>query len=904
MRPFGSLRRAAAGGFLAMAILAPLAVAQQATPASPEVAAQLAAARARLAAETYVAPPADVAALVTAPRHLNISLTGQSPDRRHFLKQESEGLPGVDLFARPHVKFAGLQVDPAANRVRTLTTRGSAGLQLIDARTGASTAVVVPAGATVSSPSWSPDGSQVAFIANFATASHVHVADVATGRSRPVTRTPLLATMVSSVEWTGDGGSVVVVLVPENRGPAPTIPAVATGPLVQLWMDSLVSPQRNFASLMETPHEFAMMEYYVTGQLAVVDVRTRAVRPIGAPAMIRSVSVSPDGQHFRVTRMEKPFSYVVQWSSFGTVEEIWDRDGKVLAEIAKRPLREAQDTTTGGGGFGGGGGAAGGKRGLSWMPQGAGLYYLETTPAAGRGGDSTRAAAPAAAGGAGGAAGGGARPDRLVQWLPPFGPSDTTVLYRGDGSIASVLFSDDARRLFVATNRSGTGEIYAVRLDQPETRHSIVRQRAYVPSFAGVGGGGFGGGGGGGGAGANDSLAFYGNPGSMMTKRGSRGETVALISSDGAVYLSGTQYHRDWEANAPQAFVDRVVIEGGAKTRIFEGAQNMVESVTAPLDDDFRMVVVTRESPTAVADAWLRDMQTGALTQLTRNADPAPAFTALQRRRVWVTRMDGIKFLVRLTLPADYRAGTRLPGMFWFYPYEYTDQAGYDRRLRTENVNRFPSSGPRTIEFLATQGYAVANFDPPIIGEQGRMNDNYVSDLRMNLLAVIDELDRQGIIDRQRLGLGGHSYGAFSTANAMVQTPFFRAGIAGDGMYNRTLTPNGFQSERRDLWDGQRTYLEMSPMLSVDKMQGALLMYHGLDDQNVGTSPISSVRMMQALRAQGKPSALFQYPYEDHGPATEQTLLDLWARWTAWLDIYVKYHGVVPPKTANVSDQP
>lgn len=904
MRPFGSLRRAAAGGFLAMAILAPLAVAQQATPASPEVAAQLAAARARLAAETYVAPPADVAALVTAPRHLNISLTGQSPDRRHFLKQESEGLPGVDLFARPHVKFAGLQVDPAANRVRTLTTRGSAGLQLIDARTGASTAVVVPAGATVSSPSWSPDGSQVAFIANFATASHVHVADVATGRSRPVTRTPLLATMVSSVEWTGDGGSVVVVLVPENRGPAPTIPAVATGPLVQLWMDSLVSPQRNFASLMETPHEFAMMEYYVTGQLAVVDVRTRAVRPIGAPAMIRSVSVSPDGQHFRVTRMEKPFSYVVQWSSFGTVEEIWNRDGKVLAEIAKRPLREAQDTTTGGGGFGGGGGAAGGKRGLSWMPQGAGLYYLETTPAAGRGGDSTRAAAPAAAGGAGGAAGGGARPDRLVQWLPPFGPSDTTVLYRGDGSIASVLFSDDARMLFVATNRSGTGEIYAVRLDQPETRHSIVRQRAYVPSFAGVGGGGFGGGGGGGGAGANDSLAFYGNPGSMMTKRGSRGETVALISSDGAVYLSGTQYHRDWEANAPQAFVDRVVIEGGAKTRIFEGAQNMVESVTAPLDDDFRMVVVTRESPTAVADAWLRDMQTGALTQLTRNADPAPAFTALQRRRVWVTRMDGIKFLVRLTLPADYRAGTRLPGMFWFYPYEYTDQAGYDRRLRTENVNRFPSSGPRTIEFLATQGYAVANFDPPIIGEQGRMNDNYVSDLRMNLLAVIDELDRQGIIDRQRLGLGGHSYGAFSTANAMVQTPFFRAGIAGDGMYNRTLTPNGFQSERRDLWDGQRTYLEMSPMLSVDKMQGALLMYHGLDDQNVGTSPISSVRMMQALRAQGKPSALFQYPYEDHGPATEQTLLDLWARWTAWLDIYVKYHGVVPPKTANVSDQP
>lgn len=905
MRPVRSLSRAAVGALLLALTAAPTLVAQQAAvSASPEVAAQLAAARARLAQETYAVPPADVAALVTAPRHLSISLTGQSPDRRHFLKQESEGLPSVADFAKPHIKFAGLQVDPAANRVRTLTTRGSAGLQLIDARTGESTAITIPAGATVSNPAWSPDGSQVAFIANFPTASHVHVADVATGRSRPVTRTPLLATMVSSIEWTGDGGSVVVVLVPENRGAAPTPPAVATGPLVQLWMDSLISPQRNFASLMEAPHEQAMMEYYVTGQLAVIDVRTRAVRPVGAPAMIRSVSVSPDGQYFRITRMEKPFSYVVQYNSFGTVEEIWDGTGKVLAEIAKRPLREAQDTAAGGGGFGGGGGgAAGGKRGLSWMPQGAGMFYLETTPAAGRGGDSTRAAPPAGApGGAGGAGGGAARPDRLVQWLPPFGAADTTILYRGDGSIASVMFSDDARMLFVATNRSGTGEIFAVRLDQPDTKHSIVRQRAYSPSFAGGGGGGFGGGGGGGGAGANDSLAFYGNPGSMMTKRGSRGETVALISSDGAVYLSGTQYHRDWESSAPQSFVDRVVIEGGAKTRIFEGAGNVVESVTAPLDDDFRMAVVTRESPTAISDAWLRDMQSGALTQLTRNADPAPAFTALERRRVWVTRMDGIKFLVRLTLPADYRAGTRLPGMFWFYPYEYTDQAGYDRRLRTENVNRFPTSGPRTIEFLATQGYAVANFDPPIIGESGRMNDNYISDLRMNLLAVIDELDRQGIIDRQRLGLGGHSYGAFSTANALVSTPFFRAGIAGDGMYNRTLTPNGFQSERRDLWDGQRTYLEMSPMLSVDKMQGALLMYHGLDDQNVGTAPISSVRMMQALRAQGKPSALFQYPYEDHGPATEQTLLDLWARWTAWLDIYVKYHGVGKP--ANVSEQP
>lgn len=276
------------------------------------------------------------------------------------------------------------------------------------------------------------------------------------------------------------------------------------------------------------------------------------------------------------------------------------------------------------------------------------------------------------------------------------------------------------------------------------------------------------------------------------------------------------------------------------------------------------------------------------MTRLTNNTDPTPEFTQAIRKRVVVTRPDGVSFVVRVTLPADYREGTRLPTMFWLYPYEYTSQAEYDRTLRTENVNRFPAGNPRTIEYLTTQGYAVANFDPPIMGETGRMNDNYVSDLRMNLYAVIDELDRQGWIDRTRLGIGGHSYGAFTTANALVHTPFFKAGIAGDGMYNRTLTPTGFQSERRDLWDGQGTYLEMSPMLYVDQMQGALLMYHALEDQNVGTNPISSIRMMQALRAQGKNAALYMYPYEDHGPATEETLLDLWARWTAWLDIYVK----------------
>ncbi|HEY2825615.1 MAG TPA: prolyl oligopeptidase family serine peptidase, partial [Gemmatimonadales bacterium] len=806
-----------------------------------DVQAQVAADRALLAAETYQLPPADIVRLATAQRYLNVSLTQPSPNRKYFLKAQSEGLPSVTSFGKPHYYFAGLQVDFKANRARALTTRGASGLQLIDPTTGKTTTIETPAGATISSPAWSPDGNQLAYIANFDAASHIYVADVATGKSTKVTTTALLATLVTGIDWTADGKSVITVLLPDLRKPEPVRPAIATGPLVRTWMDGGKASERNYASLLQEPFDMTLLEYYVTGQLAVIDVKTKAVKKIGAPAMISAVDASPDAIYFRVTTMQKPFSYVVQYNSFGTVEQIWDATGKVMAEIQKRALRVgAPDSADAPAGRGG----AEAKRALAWMPRGPGMYYLDAVPGRNRGGDSTDAApaaAPAGRGGRGGrgAAGGGAagRPDRLIRWNAPFGAADTTVLYTHDSPISDVLFTDDAKTIFVASTSQGQGQITAVDLATPGIKITVLRQRNYTPSFLGGGRAGRGGGGGGRG-GADDSLAFYGNPGAMLTKRGTMGGRVAMVSADGAVFLQGTQYNRDWQNHAPREFVDKIDVKTGAKTRLFDAAQDVVETIAAPLDDNLDRAIVTRESPTAVADAYLRDMKSGQLTKLTANKDLTPDFTAAQRKRIWVTRADGYRFLVRLTLPADYKAGTRLPGMFWFYPYEYTDQGGYDRTLRTENINRFPQAGARTIEYLVTQGYAVANFDPPIVGEAGRMNDNYISDLVMNLAAVIDELDKQGFIDRTRLGIGGHSYGAFSTMNALTHTPFFKAGIAGDGMYNRSLTPTGFQSERRDFWNGQKTYLDMSPFFYADKLQGAILMYHSMEDQNVGTDPI------------------------------------------------------------------
>jgi dipeptidyl aminopeptidase/acylaminoacyl peptidase len=867
-----------------------------------------------LATESYVRPPAAIEKLVTAPRQNNVSLSNQSPDRKWFVKLQSEGLPSVQTFGKPHYYLGGLQVDFKANRARALTTRGASGLAVVDASTGKSRTIATPKGASVSSPTWSPDGKSLAFIANFDDASRLYVADLATGQSRQVSASPLLATLVSDLDWTADGRNVVAVLIPTGRKAAPVRPPVETGPLVRM-TDGKKDKTRNYASLLRDPFEREQLEYFTTGQLALVDAKSGAITKVGAPAMIAAVDPSPDGKYFRVTTMQKPFSYIVQYTSFGQSEQLWDATGKMVAELSKRALRE----TDGGGDDAGGppgaarAGADTARRNFGWLPGGSGLYFLkqDAAPNGRAATDTTDATAAAGAGsgnaiplgGRGQAGGAGApRKDRLVAWMPPYDASSQKVLLESNNRMSGVLFTDDGNGVFVAENTNGTGTVYATYFAEPGKRYPLWRMRGQTATLGA--GGGFGGGGGGRGGNGDDSVSFYQNPGNMMMKRGHAGTQVALVSTDGKyAYLQGTRYDRNWQQNAPRGFVDRVEIRTGQRAPIFAGGTDMFETVTATLDDDFTKFIVTRENAKTVPDAYLRDAASGALTKLTSNVDVSPEFTNMIRKRIVVTRADGGRFMVNLTLPADYKEGTRLPGMFWFYPYEYTDQAGYDRTLRTQNVNQFPTAGPRTIEYLATQGYAVANFDPPVFGTAGRLNDNYVSDLRANLYAVIDELDRQGFIDRQRLGIGGHSYGAFSTVNAMVNTPYFKAGIAGDGMYNRTLTPNGFQSERRDFWEAQDIYLEMSPFLQADKLSGALLMYHSLEDQNVGTDPISSVRMMQALQGLGKTAALYMYPYEDHGPATKETLLDQWARWTAWLDTYVKNPTKKPATAATATMQ-
>ncbi len=849
--------------FAILALLLPMgAAAQSGTWNAQEI----------LAAKGWVTPQANIADAVLAPRWLNVTLSERSADGNWFLYQVGDGPVTMDRFSKPFDDLGGMFFDFRANRSRTLTIRSGVGLETISAADGRRVTVQVPQGARVSNGTWSPNGAQIAFFVHTDDATHIYVADAATGRSRQVTRTPVLATAVTTFQWTAAGAKIATVLPPDGRSARPLPPAVPTGPQVKMTEDG-ENLLRNYASLMKTPYDEQLLEWHITGQLALINVSNRQVEKVGDPAMIWAADFSRDGEYVRVTKVRKPFSYIVPVGNFGRADEIWDRSGRKLLDFDTTAMNTGIDGDVPDAPGVGDGGNEPGKRQVAWRRDNKGLTYLEQEPAP----DSASEAGRAAEAAADTSQNGRARlKDKVMHWAPPFDSASLKVLFENNNRMSAHRYSPDHSWLFLSERQGQNIHQFAVQLSSAGTKHTLARY------------------------GAED---FYANPGGLVLTGGSvpggggfgggfggargGGETVQLSADGASVFFYGTAYDKDPVANGPKSFLDKVAVATGRKTRVFESSnEGAWERVTSILDVDAAKFVVSRETPTQAPQFYLREgARLGA--QLTDNKDYSPDLTSAPKERFVVERPDGFRFMVNVTLPPGHRGG-RLPAMFWFYPREFESQDKYDETQRTFNKNAFANFNTRSMQFLARLGYAVVEPDAPIVGRAGQMNNNYENDLRNNLAAVIDELDRRGIIDRQRLGLGGHSYGAFSTVNAMVHTPFFKAGIAGDGNYNRTLTPLNFQNERRVLWDAKDTYLSMSPFLYANNLTGALLMYHGLGDQNVGTDPINSPRLFQALNGLDKDAAMYLYPFEDHGPATKETLLDLWARWTAWLEVHLK----------------
>ncbi len=544
--------------------------------------------------ESYATPPPELADAVLAPRHLNVSLASISPDKAWFVDEIGDGPVLMKTFAKPFHELGGVFIDHKANRSRALTIRNNVGIQLISATDGSKRTIQVPAGARVSNAIWSPDAKSIAFFVHGEDATHIYLADVATGKSRLLTKTPVLATMVSSFEFTDGGKQIAAVVVPDGRAAMPQPPSAPTGPTVKL-ADNDKNRLRTFPSLMSTAYEKDLLKWHATGQVALIDVQKGTIRKFGQPNMIRSVDFAPDGKYARVTRMVEPFSYDVPVSNFGSIEEIWDETGKVLAKLTDRPLnlgvqddtQAPPDPAAAPGGGRGGAQNQNGKRELAWRTDGQGLTYIEQEPAppagerGARGGADAADAADQPAAGAGRGRGAGQtaanRKDRLYQWLAPFDEASKKMLYENSTRMTGHRFSPDMKVLFF-NERVGQNTVdNAVYFAEPAKKYTLARYRAddiytnpgSIVGLRGGGGGGRGGGGGGRGGG------------------GGGGGAVLLSRDSEHVFYQGTSYAKNPNDAGPKTFIDKMAIKTGTKTRIYESDNNNVyERVSTILDPD------------------------------------------------------------------------------------------------------------------------------------------------------------------------------------------------------------------------------------------------------------------------------------------------------------------------------
>ena len=357
-----------------------------------------------------------------------------------------------------------------------------------------------------------------------------------------------------------------------------------------------------------------------------------------------------------------------------------------------------------------------------------------------------------------------------------------------------------------------------------------------------------------------------------------------ILQSGTAIYLTGTGA----SPRGDHPFLDRFDLKTLKAERIFRTDLATYETVVAVLTDDGTRVLTLRESPTDPPNYCVRNTVTSSLQAVTAFKDPAPELRGVTKQLVTYERADGVKLSGTIYLPAGYQPGTRLPMFVWAYPREFTDPGAASQVIGS--ANRFTTiSGPSPL-LLLTQGYAI--FDGPtmpIVGKGETANDTYVEQLVASAQAAVDKAVDLGIADRDRIGVGGHSYGAFMTANLLAHSRIFRAGIARSGAYNRTLTPFGFQNEMRTFWEAKEVYERMSPFFYADQIKDPILLIHGEKDDNSGTFPIQSERMYMALKGHGAIVRYVTLPDEAHGYAGRESVLDTVAEMLNWLDTYVKH---------------
>ncbi len=776
----------------------------------------------------YLNPPGEIVDILDAEPLPTVVV---SPDSRTLAIFRRKPMPAIAELSQPMYRIGGLRINPRISGPHRLQGLFALTLKSLD---GAEHPVALPPGSKLMPIGFSNDGTKLAFANAAARGIELWIADAKTGQAKAVTTPSLNATLGTPCEWLDNNKELVCTFVPAGRGAEPKAPAVPDGPNVQESAGK-AAPVATYEDINKNAHDDDLFEHYATSQIEFVDALSGKRTPVGAPGIVDEFSPSPDGRYLIVAALTRPFSRLLPSNDYPKVVAIVDRAGKAVKQIAELPSAENVPIM----------GVLPGPRAYRWNDaEPSTAVWVEALDE----GD-PRNKVPFR--------------DRVVMLKAPFA-GEPTELAKTEYRYRRIAWTQKDVALLTEYDRPKRWTRTWI-IDAPGAEPRKLWDRSDEDRYADPG----------------QPLTVTAGPASRF----GFGAPGLIVQRGDNIFLRGDGASKEGD----RPFLDRMNLTTLAVKRLFRSDQKSYESVVTVLSDDGKALLTRYEARTEAPNYFVRDLNAGTRKALTSFKDPHPQITAALANREFVTyeRKDGVKLSGTIYLPTAYEKGDRLPMFVWAYPREFADPDAASQVVGSPN--RFTTISGASHLLLLTQGYAI--FDGPtmpIVGPGETANDRYVEQLVASAQAAVDKAVDMGIADRDRVGVGGHSYGAFMTANLLAHSDIFRAGIARSGAYNRTLTPFGFQNENRTFWEVPQVYSKMSPFFYANKINEPILLIHGEMDDNSGTFPIQSERLFMALKGHGATVRYVTLPHEAHGYAARESVLDTVAEMANWLDKWVK----------------
>ena len=777
----------------------------------------------------YQKPSSEILDLVDAPLAPSVQITD---DGKNMLLLYRNQYKSIAELSEQELRLAGLRINPKTNIGSRTNYYNNIELKRIDK--GSTTTVKgIPSNARLANFSWSPDQTKIAMTNTTENGVAVWVLDVATATMKQLTAANVNANMRDVINWFKDGDAILVKMLPEDRKPLiNAADAVPTGPTISS-NDGKKAQNRTYQDLLKNPNDEFNFEQLARASLFRVTMDGTKTEWLPAD-LYSSISFSPNGEYVMVVSINKPFSYLVTYSRFPSKTTIYNKDGKLVNTVLEVPLIEDlpqgfMATRTG-------------MRNLSWRSdKPASLIYAKALD----GGDPANEVDYR---------------DGVFQVEAPFNTEGKSIL-KTINRFRYILWGND--NMAIAYDYWWNTRNTKTYLFNPTNNNQeviILADRNYQD--------------------------VYSDPGSFATKKSEYGTyTLALSGQNG--FLLGDGYTK--EGQFP--FVDKINLETQKKTRLYTSKITGKKERLLDYNVEKDELLVRIESPQEYPNYYFKKLQKRKkATQLTDFENPYKSLQNVHKEVITYKREDGLQLSGTLYLPVGYdkTSKEKMPMILWAYPREFKDKNSASQNTQNPNEFTYPYWGSPI--YWVTKGYVVLDDAAfPIIGEADEQpNDTFRSQLVANAKAAIDAVDALGYIDRDRVAVGGHSYGAFMVANLLSHSNLFAAGIARSGAYNRTLTPFGFQSEERNYWEAPEVYYTMSPFMHAEKMKTPLLLVHGKADNNSGTYPMQSERYFNALKGLGATVRLVMFPKESHGYRAKESILHLLWEQDQWLDKYVK----------------